>query len=301
MRRIKFNKVVPNCDTLMGVKAVWGRSSESIMCFGSRGDPEKNDKSHFSMARTTAERALGQPYFITIGGGKQVPDKLRGRILELVRGTGVYGETKVFVQDEAMQLRLAQWPVAIIISEVYSFCDEPYLVEDLGFPDKKILENAYDSVIRNDENIENLWDALKDREIERRWDVTPPPGFRDPGKVQLCGSQYPKLDIRMLEGKKVWKLSLQIERDSRLKKQAKNQNRELNNGVLVCAACGFSDELDAVFDAHHLQPLSAGRRESRIDDLVILCPTCHRWAHAKAKDKLSPLSIETVRIALGKT
>ena len=47
-----------------------------------------------------------------------------------------------------------------------------------------------------------------------------------------------------------------------------------------------SDTLALMFDAHHLQPLAVGIRESRVDDLVVLCPTCHRWAHAKAEDKL---------------
>lgn len=64
---IPFKDVVPDLKLLMGVKAVWGRSQESVMCFGSRGDPEKNDRGHFSQARRTAERAMKHPYFITIG------------------------------------------------------------------------------------------------------------------------------------------------------------------------------------------------------------------------------------------
>ncbi|MER8536669.1 HNH endonuclease [Mesorhizobium sp. M1005] len=55
-----------------------------------------------------------------------------------------------------------------------------------------------------------------------------------------------------------------------------------------------------MFDAHHLQPLAAGNRESRVDDLVVLCPTCHRWAHAKAEDKLSPIAIHDVAEAMAK-
>lgn len=275
----------------MGVKAVWGRSSEAVMCFGSRGNATLKDKSHFSQARTTAERSQTQPYFVTIGGGEQVPDTLRGRVLELVRATGVYGETPAFVRDEDLRARLSQWPVAIIVSEVYSIRGEPRLVEDLGFPDRRILANAYDSVIRDEGQIQRLWEALKDWGIERRWDVLPPAGFRDPGKVQMFGSMYPKLDCKSAEGKRVWKLSQEIERDPKLKREAKALNRAKNGGVIVCEACGFCDPMDAMFDAHHLQPLAAGNRESRVDDLVVLCPTCHRWAHAKAEDKLSPIPI----------
>lgn len=291
---VAFKDVVNAPDQLMGVKAVWGRSKEAVMCFGSRGNPVLKDRGHFSQARTTAERALIQPYFLTLGGGEQVQDALRGRVLELVRATGVYGETTAFVRDDDLRSRLAQWPVAIVVSEVYSVRGEPRLVEDLGFPDRRILANAYDTVIRDEVQINRLWDALKDWKVERRWDVAPPPSFRDPGKVQMCGAMYPKLDSKSTEGKRIWTLSQEIERDSKLKCAAKALNREKNGGTLVCEACGFSDPLEAMFDAHHQQPLAAGVRESRVDDLVVLCPTCHRWAHAKADDKLSPIPVQDI-------
>lgn len=35
---ISLRDVVPSLDALMGVKAVWGKSREAVMCFGSRGD-----------------------------------------------------------------------------------------------------------------------------------------------------------------------------------------------------------------------------------------------------------------------
>jgi 5-methylcytosine-specific restriction enzyme A len=290
--------VVASPNILMGVKAVWGRSREAVMCFGSRGDAELKDRGHFSQARTTAERAQTQPYFLTIGGGEQVPDELRGRVLEFVRATGVFGETKAFVRDEQLRARLAQWPVAIVVSEVYSVKGEPRLMEDLGFPDRRILANAYDTVIRDESQIRQLWIALQNWEVERRWDVLPPPGFRDPRKVQMYSSLYPRLDSKSAEGMRVWKLSVEIERDPKLKRDAKALNRAKNGGVIICEACGFSDALEAMFDAHHLQPLAAGNRESRADDLVVLCPTCHRWAHWKTEDKLSPVAISEIAKAM---
>jgi hypothetical protein len=291
---VSLKDVVTSPERLMGVKAVWGRSSEGIMCFGSRGDAALKDVKHYAQARNTAKRALIQPFFLTIGGGEQVPDPLRGRVLELVRATGVFGETTAFVRDDKLRARLAQWPVAIIITEVYAVIGEPLLVEDLGFPDRRILENAYDTVIRDEEQIQRLWNVLKDWEVRRRWDVTPPPAFRDPGKVQMCGSMYPVLDVKSSEGKRVWALSQEIERDPKLKREAKAWNRARNGGILVCEACGFGDPLDSMFDAHHQQPLATGLRESRVDDLAILCPRCHRWAHSKADDKLSPVSVQDI-------
>lgn len=282
---------MPTPQSLMGVKAVWGLSSEAVMCFGSRGNPALKDRAHFTQARSTAERAQVQPYFLTIGGGDQAPDSLRGRVLELVRATGVYGETTAFVHNEQLRARLSQWPVAIVVSEVYSFKGKPHLVDDLGFADRRILANAFDAVIRDDGQIDQLWKALRNWEVERRWDVLPPPGFRDPGKVQMYGTMYPKLNSNSAEGKRVWKLSQAIERDPKLKREVKELNRTKNGGLIVCESCYFADSQAAMFDAHHLQPLAAGTRQSRVDDLVVLCPNCHRWSHAKAEDKLSPLPI----------
>ncbi len=296
---VNFSEVVPSANDLMGVKAVWGRSEEAVMCFGSRGDAAKKDKGHYSQARITAEKAQEQPYFVTIGGGKHVPDELRGRAIELVRTTGAYGETTAFVKGDSLRKRLGQWPVAVVLSEVYAIDGEPLLVDELGFEDMNILANAYDRVMRNTDQIHTLWNALKDRNVSRRWEVQVPSGFRDPGGVKLIGTLYPKLNTKSSEGKKIWKLSKEIERDTRLKREVKAQNRAKNGGALRCEACGFSDTLDGMFDAHHLQPLAAGVRESRTDDLVVLCPTCHRWAHVKASDLPSPLTVSEVAKALG--
>jgi hypothetical protein len=202
------------------------------------------------------------------------------------------------VRDEAHLQQLLQWPVAVIVSEVFKVSDEPGLVEQLGFEDRLILKNAYDSVIRNEDHTVRLWDTLKDWPIERRVDVLPPPGFRDPGKVQISSTMYPKLDGKSSEGERAWSMHEKIERDERLKRQAKWLNREKNHGVVVCEACGFTDPLDEMFDAHHIQPLAVGIRHSRVDDLVVLCPNCHRWAHAKAEDKLSPVPVADIAKAI---
>lgn len=296
---IVLKDVVSAPGELMGVKAVWGVSSESVMCFGSRGDPAAKDKAHFSQARITAEKAIDRPYFITIGGGDQVPEGLRGRVIEIVRGTGVYGETTAFVQDDELRKRLAQWSVAIIVSEIYSIKGHPRLVEDLGFADRKILTNVFDAVIKPEELVNRLWEALKDWEVERRWEISLPPGFKDPGRVMMFGTMYPKLDSTSAEGKRIWKLSQEAERDPKLAREVKDLNRSSNNGVIVCEACSFADATNGMFDAHHLRPLAAGERQSRIDDFAVLCPTCHRWAHAKAPDKLSPVPVEEIALKRG--
>ena len=54
----------------------------------------------FSIAKSIAEKALTSPYVIAIGGGAKVPDHLKGRVLDVVRVTSVYGETKNFVPKQ---------------------------------------------------------------------------------------------------------------------------------------------------------------------------------------------------------
>ncbi|KFG67135.1 hypothetical protein [Microvirga sp. BSC39] len=90
-----FEEVTGSLDKIMGVKAVWGRSSEPVMCFGSRGDEALKNPGHFQQARATAEKAILRQYLVTIGGGAEVSSDLRGRVLEVVRVTGVYGKRKL--------------------------------------------------------------------------------------------------------------------------------------------------------------------------------------------------------------
>ena len=292
---IRFADVVPSPAALMGVKAVWGKSNEPVMCFGSRGDAKAKDRGHFQQARLTAEKAIERPFLLTIGGGEQVTADFRGRVLELVRVSGAYGETSALVHDPILRERLAQWPVAVMLTEVYRVVGDPHLIEDLGFPDRRVLENAYDSVRSNDEDIAALWAALKDWPVELRLDVLPPTDFRDPGKPQLCGSLYPKLTAT--EGKRRYRLAREAERHGALPKEAKRLNRERNGGLLVCEACDFTDEDGKLFDAHHLFPVAAGERETHVGHLAILCPTCHRWAHAKGASIYEPVPVERVRAA----
>lgn len=292
---IRFADVVTSPASLMGVKAVWGKSNEPVMCFGSRGDPLAKHRGYFQQARLTAEKAVDRPFLLTIGGGEQVGAALRGRVLEVVRVSRAYGKTSALVHDPALRERLAQWPVAVMLTEVYRVIGDPLLMDDLGFPDRRVLTNAYDGVRSDDGDIEALWTALKDWPVELRRDVSPPTDFRDPAKPELYGSLYPKLTAT--EGKKRYLLARAAERDPKLSREAKRLNRDRNAGLLVCEACDFTDDDGKLFDAHHLLPVAAGERETHVGHLAILCPTCHRWAHAKGASLYEPVSVEGVRAA----
>jgi predicted HNH restriction endonuclease len=60
-------------------------------------------------------------------------------------------------------------------------------------------------------------------------------------------------------------------------------------GRLACEACGFDFALAygevgrGFIEGHHLSPLAdlAAERRSRITDLALVCPDCHRIIHRK--------------------
>ena len=93
-----------------------------------------------------------------------------------------------------------------------------------------------------------------------------------------------ELDNGFIEGSRVKKSHIVIERNAQLR------NRYLlANPSPVCHACSLDTHIqypwtDRVLDVHHLLPLSSGTRvDSRkgtlLEDLITVCPTCHRAIH----------------------
>jgi hypothetical protein len=65
----------------------------------------------------------------------------------------------------------------------------------------------------------------------------------------------------------------------------------------TCQACGFKLFANGIniIDCHHINPLSdTGMTLTSIDQLVCLCPTCHRIAHTRK----NPLSVEEIKDCL---
>lgn len=80
-------------------------------------------------------------------------------------------------------------------------------------------------------------------------------------------------------------------RNQSLVKQCKVRDK------FTCQACRFKLKLDGkyVIECHHKNPISSGGvRETNLDDLVSLCPTCHRIAHTRMK----PLTVNEIKNVL---
>ena len=93
-----------------------------------------------------------------------------------------------------------------------------------------------------------------------------------------------ELDSGFIEGSKVKRSHIVIERNSQLR------TRYLQaNPTPICDACRLDTHIqypwtDRVLDVHHLLPLSSGTRVDSLrgtllEDLVGVCPTCHRAIH----------------------
>ena len=127
--------------------------------------------------------------------------------------------------------------------------------------------------------------------------VDAPSAVRYSSAVELNG------DRPTVEGAQVLVTHTQRERDARLVERAKKRFRKAH-GRLFCEACGFDFQVKYgslgkdFIEAHHVTPLTEGPRTTRPDDLLMLCPNCHRMVHRQMNRKRRSLTRnESINIA----
>ena len=287
---MQFSELVTSPDLLMGAKAVFGDISSHVMCFGARG--EMHTKRRYSVAAGAANRATERPFILAVGGGSRVRDNLHGCVLNVVRASTRYGETAAFVPDKEAE-RLAQWPVGLLLHDVWAIDGFPHQIRDLGLPDLRLLAGAQDGIVRPEPRISELWEALSSLELTLQA-LPPPTNMFDDGVPIRVARRRSLFNFKTHEeeGRRLWKLQLSTERDRILSQVAKDLNTA-KHGQPTCEACSYSTPDREMFDAHHPVPLCAGKRTTHAQDLVILCPTCHRRAHRKSQ--LDPYDIDELR------
>jgi transcriptional regulator with XRE-family HTH domain len=93
-----------------------------------------------------------------------------------------------------------------------------------------------------------------------------------------------------LEGQKAEVEFFRYKRNSKVAQLRKELDR------YACKICGFKIKYNEkyVIECHHLLPLGLGERETRIDDLISVCPTCHQIFHLSTPP-LSPDEVQHLR------
>ena len=103
--------------------------------------------------------------------------------------------------------------------------------------------------------------------------------------------------LEILEGGTTVRKTISRKRSQKLRKEAL-----LRHGT-SCKACemSFSDRYIGLkvecIELHHSNPISKGIRSSSINDLVPLCPNCHRVAHTT----IPPMPLKTLRNKITKS
>jgi hypothetical protein len=95
-------------------------------------------------------------------------------------------------------------------------------------------------------------------------------------------------DANALEGYQSDKRYLSSKRNQALVQKRKRKDD------YTCQACGFQLRINTkyIIECHHTAPLAGGEtRVTNIEDLVSLCPTCHRIAHTQNP----PLSLDNIQ------
>ena len=94
-------------------------------------------------------------------------------------------------------------------------------------------------------------------------------------------------EIEVNEGALKYRLTGVRERDPKIVRAALDANR-LRYGAYTCEDCGYQPASDKrvpnrlrrnMLDVHHVEFLALGERKTRIGDLLVMCPLCHRREH----------------------
>lgn len=103
------------------------------------------------------------------------------------------------------------------------------------------------------------------------------------------------------EGGLLYRWHVARERDRKLAARKKKEATDSGQPIL-CEGCGldvsakYGTQVGAVIECHHRLPLSAGKRTTRLVDLALVCPTCHRVLHFSKQW----LSVDELRQRLGR-
>lgn len=132
--------------------------------------------------------------------------------------------------------------------------------------------------------------GVQDREVWKEWAPRPNELQQAVQLIRAGGASdstppdtQEEEEYQAPEGRILFRQHRRRERDPKLVRQKKGQVWR-RTGRLACEVCDFDSAesygLDGVIDIHHVVPLHvAGESVTRLGDLAVVCPTCHRVLH----------------------
>ncbi|MBX3738972.1 MAG: HNH endonuclease [Candidatus Didemnitutus sp.] len=107
------------------------------------------------------------------------------------------------------------------------------------------------------------------------------------GSTGAKGTEWEIDDEGAIEGVLVMRLHKMRERNPGLARKAKERMSARLDGRWECEACRadltvlYGAVAESIIECHHTKPLSAaaGPRKTRLSELALLCPNCHRAIH----------------------
>lgn len=91
--------------------------------------------------------------------------------------------------------------------------------------------------------------------------------------------QYDIDDQKAIEGYESDRKTLAKSRNAGLAKKCKERDN------YTCMACGYKLQVNGkhIAECHHTIMVADGEREVSLNELITLCPTCHRIAHTRSE------------------
>jgi 5-methylcytosine-specific restriction enzyme A len=190
-----------------------------------------------------------------------------------------------------------RWSVGFPIVESYEIVGQPRAREVFDEPAFRRLYQSQSATLRllDDEAREaiadleiaqthatNAWIAIEDEIVMAEGSDIPPEVQRAIAR-DLAGALEGETEERRAKIKK---------RAAWLANRFASERRRL--GRLVCDDCAFDPralpdagriKARSCFDVHHTSPLDEGTRYTTTADFALLCPTCHRIAHLRLRNR----------------
>lgn len=246
---------------------------------------------HFLNRRRSELKAAGQndktPFLIAMGSLKRAKD--RGGVPEALFGVGLAAPEGAKAEDLLHPHHLTRpenldkagrfrWPIGVPLLRVWLSCPPVPFATIVGGPHRRFGSSDGNRVVPLDELIPGLSTAalgvaLQEVVLDRSQPLSP---------------YLAKLERRWREGGLRYRTRKEPVRNQRLVDAALAENLA-RHGAYRCEECGYEPTNDpkvkrgaerGMLDVHHLEGIATGERETTLEDVIVLCPLCHRREHA---------------------